>query len=416
MMKVKKTQRVRVMDLIAGSTLKTSLVDDTGQVLLRPNVEITETFRDSLITRGIDEVEIQAAPPAGVKPKVRPDSRTSSVKSQRISRGRQLYDIDRGKRFARSLTDATSCIGRLGQQLTHFDPTASGRDGLDTTAVVALPEVLLKNLLEDSEQMIATTTDYQTEADFAQRCSRLCVLSMETGVELGFTEMEIHTIGTAALLHDIGLFSAPLPFRDSSAILSSDQSWEYRKHPRVAERILREYTEFGDEICKIVSQVHERRDGSGYPDCLSMARIHPFALIIGTIDAFLTLTTSGPGRPALAPHDAVSFLLIESMRGTLDAEIVEALVNNLSLYPINSRVELVDGRQATVLRRNDEEVAYPFVQVDGEPGEELVSTRERENMIKSPIVDLERGQMPMKPTVLNDITWPMVETHPGLGG
>jgi len=112
------------------------------------------------------------------------------------------------------------------------------------------------------------------------------------------------------------------------------------------------YSIVPDEICVIVNQVHERVDGSGYPRGLHINLIHPLARVLNVVDTYLSLIDPGPGRPAILPHDAIGFLLHEGARGRFEALPMQALLTTVTLFPIGSRVELDDGRKATVIRRD----------------------------------------------------------------
>ena len=50
---------------------------------------------------------------------------------------------------------------------------------------------------------------------------------------------------------------------------------------------------------------HERMDGSGYPDGLKMAKIHPLARVMRLIDSFEALVSPRSWRPGHPPAEAL---------------------------------------------------------------------------------------------------------------
>jgi HD-GYP domain-containing protein (c-di-GMP phosphodiesterase class II) len=102
----------------------------------------------------------------------------------------------------------------------------------------------------------------------------------------------------------------------------------------------------------VAYQIHERCDGSGYPRGRAAPQIHPLAKIAGVADTFTALVSRRPYRPGMLPYHAMVKMLQDVGLGLYDAQIVRALLNTVSLFPIGSYVALSDGRLGKVIRSN----------------------------------------------------------------
>src|SRR5690606_27821163 len=103
-------------------------------------------------------------------------------------------------------------------------------------------------------------------------------------------------------------------------------------------------------------------DGSGYPRGRTAQKIHPLAKIAGVADTFTALVARRPYRPGMLPYHAMVQMLRDVGAGLYDGQIVRALLNTVSLFPIGSFVALNDGRVGRVLRSNGAFYDRPMVE------------------------------------------------------
>ena len=82
-------------------------------------------------------------------------------------------------------------------------------------------------------------------------------------------------------------------------------------------------------IGPIVRAAHERPDGSGYPDGLTLDEIPLSARIIAVVDAFDAMTNDRPYREALTTERALAELRRQS-GSQFDPTVVEAFAEVLS--------------------------------------------------------------------------------------
>ncbi|RMF71573.1 MAG: phosphohydrolase, partial [Planctomycetota bacterium] len=78
--------------------------------------------------------------------------------------------------------------------------------------------------------------------------------------------------------------------------------------------------------------------------------IHPFARVVAVADAYAAMTHKRPHREPMIPYQAMREILTATGAGRFDAQVVRALLDRVSAFPVGSGVELNDGRVCRVLR------------------------------------------------------------------
>ncbi|MCX6565601.1 MAG: PAS domain S-box protein [Candidatus Aminicenantes bacterium] len=131
----------------------------------------------------------------------------------------------------------------------------------------------------------------------------------------------------AGSIHDIGKLMIPSEILSKPGRLSELESDLIKKHPETGNEILKNI-EFPWPVGDIVSQHHEKIDGSGYPRGLRGDEILLESRILCVADVVEAMSSHRPYRPALGLAAAVGE--ITNGRGTLfDPSVVDACVGLL---------------------------------------------------------------------------------------
>lgn len=173
--------------------------------------------------------------------------------------------------------------------------------------------VTLKALVQALE-----TRDFETHG----HSERVVTFSLRLGIELGLSRDAMRDLELGALLHDIGKIGVPDAILRKPSRLT-EREWEKMKlHPVHGEKILGNIP-FLSGAAKVVSQHHERWDGTGYPKGLKGESIDLGARIFAVIDAFDAMISDRVYRRGRSYEDAVAEL--EKCSGTqFDPSVVEA--------------------------------------------------------------------------------------------
>lgn len=145
------------------------------------------------------------------------------------------------------------------------------------------------------------------DAETADHSGRVALHAVAMARQLKLPAEAIAELKIAAALHDIGKISVPDAVLGKPGPLTAEE-WEIvRQHAAVGSRIL-QTAPLSDTIKQAVRHVHERWDGTGYPDRLAGEQIPLFARIIAVADAYEAMTSDRPYRRALSPEDALAEL------------------------------------------------------------------------------------------------------------
>lgn len=153
----------------------------------------------------------------------------------------------------------------------------------------------------------------------------------------------------AALLMDCGMMTVPAAVLSKTDPLTADDRRAIEAHPRLgAELLLWRFPSLAGPLAAAIATHHERCDGTGYPAGLGAAQIPPLGRLLRVADAYAALNADRPHRPAADPRAALTDVLLMAEQGQLDRDFAEYLLN-FSYYPVNTVVELTDGRVGVVV-------------------------------------------------------------------
>lgn len=156
---------------------------------------------------------------------------------------------------------------------------------------------------------------------------RIAELAWQAGRALGLDDGDLRALYLAALFHDVGTVGVPAVLLSHPGELRDEERAVLREHALIGERMLRSLPLLR-EAAPIVRHEHERFDGAGYPDGLSAEEIPLASRILLACDAFVSITSPRPWRPARSASAAHAEL--RRVAGTqLDPRVVDAVLGVL---------------------------------------------------------------------------------------
>jgi diguanylate cyclase (GGDEF)-like protein len=180
--------------------------------------------------------------------------------------------------------------------------------------------------------------------DLVIHLGHVAELAGDTARRLGLSSEQIIRTRLAAELHDVGKAAIPGSILNKPGPLDPAERSLMELHTVIGERILAAAPTLA-VIAEIVRASHERPDGTGYPDGLSLEQIPICSQIISVVDAFDAMTTDRPYRAAMPVASALDELRRHS--GTQFApRVVEALLGSLADRPAQPAVESGEGEFA----------------------------------------------------------------------
>lgn len=140
----------------------------------------------------------------------------------------------------------------------------------------------------------------------------VAIYSLILGNKLQFSDEQLLQLGTAALLHDVGLKKIDHKVIEKTTELSEAESKSVQKHPQHSVEIIEQNKIHDPYILDAVMHHHERYDGSGYPNHLTRTQISDFASILAICDVFDALTSIRPHRKQYSSFEALKMMMKDS--------------------------------------------------------------------------------------------------------
>jgi len=200
----------------------------------------------------------------------------------------------------------------------------------------------------------------------SEHALNVCTLSLLIGRQLGVEAEGLMELGRGALLHDVGYRALPMKVRFSMAGMKveSDPELEQR-HPEVGRQLMASFPDTGAVVLEMISQHHERLDGSGFPNGTRAEDISLLTKIVMVADHYDELCNAPDPQTSLSPHAALSRLfrhvVLKRESSKFCQEVVQALVQAIGVYPPGSLVELTDGVLGVVTLINIHNPTKPMV-------------------------------------------------------
>ncbi len=136
---------------------------------------------------------------------------------------------------------------------------------------------------------------------------------------------DLHNLAAGFFLHDLGKCKIPLEILNKPGRLDAGEWDVVQTHPREGHDLLAETGHMTDEARIIILEHHEKDDGSGYPEQLSAADIHPYARICRLADVYEALTSDRPYHTRQTTYNALK-LMKERVLADMDQELFEHFV------------------------------------------------------------------------------------------
>lgn len=170
---------------------------------------------------------------------------------------------------------------------------------------------------------------------------KTCALAILTAGAMKIEPREVYFIGTAAILHDIGLIEAPYLIKNRPKTAQEDAQW--REHSTYGYYLALE-AGIKEDIAAMIKHHHENWAGDGFPEAISEDKIPMGARVIAVCQSYDHLIR----YEGLRPYEAIEYLY-GSGGAMFDPEVTGAFTENIAVYPLGSMVRLTTGEVGVVV-------------------------------------------------------------------
>lgn len=265
----------------------------------------------------------------------------------------------------------------MGDVLTNWYHEAEHVLGEIATAVQEHRPISLEQLedlagnvvssLQHNDELVVEALAGPAGSPLITNLINVAILGTKVGIGLGYYGEELHRLALAGFVHDIGLFAVPKSLTTKAGRLTHEERELIERHPELGYEVVEKCGPTYRWLAQLTRQAHERFNGQGYPNRLAGREISEMAQILGVVDVFDALVSDRPYRRRLLLHEAVKELLVAERR-TFPREILKALVQQLSVYPLGTTVRLTTGEVGIVAQVNSRYPLRPVVRIDVQGG------------------------------------------------
>jgi HD-GYP domain-containing protein (c-di-GMP phosphodiesterase class II) len=166
------------------------------------------------------------------------------------------------------------------------------------------------------------------------------------------------------MMHDVSKQTIPLEIINIKGKSTDAEYKTIQNHPVIGASNLRT-AGIGDvELWNGIMFHHEKVNGSGYPKGLKGKHIPLFSKIICVADVYDAVTSYRSYRLPMLPSEAFE-LISKDVNVAFELDVVRAFFAKLELYPMNTIVELSDGRLGMVVESEGASRLKPCIRIWG---------------------------------------------------
>ena len=191
---------------------------------------------------------------------------------------------------------------------------------------------------------------------------KAAALSLLLGKQVGYGKSDLISLGTAALLQNVGYVLVSQNLLTGPERMSREKSEHFRKHPEWGQRIVHQSGDVNVKTTEAIWHHHEWWDGSGYPRGLKGKDISRYARIMAIASTYHSLVSRSSDRQPYFPPEAAEYIAAYS--GELfDPELVQVFFRSVPFYTTGKMVKLNDGQVGIVASSNVGYVGRPVVRI-----------------------------------------------------
>lgn len=170
----------------------------------------------------------------------------------------------------------------------------------------------------------------------AGHSAAVAIYTRDIARRMGLSDADQALAYLCGLVHDIGKIGLPAGLLEKPGALTLEERREMQRHSEIGEKILANVDTYA-EIASIVRHHHERVDGQGYPDGITIESIPLLSRIVAVADAYNAMTSDRPYRDAM-PSRVARLRLAQAVETQFDTTVVAAFEAILAGAPEDYRL------------------------------------------------------------------------------
>jgi len=279
-----------------------------------------------------------------------------------------LESVDRKRASARgaheSYDDAISLLREIDILMRRNTTINSGM-------IKEVVRALVDNVVSSRYVMLELTGLKNYDEYTFYHSANVATLSLALGSTISSDSRFLQSLGTGALLHDIGKMTIDFEILNKPGPLTAAEWEAVKNHPITGARQAARIPGLDKSALVIIFEHHMRYDGNGYPTVVSRRTQHLASRIVAVADAFDAMTSRRTYSSARSQSEAM-LALAKSADFALDPVLTRLFASILGIYPPRSVVRLSDGSIGIVMRPSEKDMLKPIVKVISDPASAMI--------------------------------------------
>lgn len=323
-----------------------------GSIVFRRGLTVSE------LTRGVSimATDAHSAAIAGGLPRMLSEAQVTNISVGTVKALRTIEKSNLTPEDARASYDDAIGLLREVDHLISRNRTVNG------AMVRGFVRSLVDNVVSNRYAMLELAGLKSYDEYTYYHCANVAILSLALGSTLTQDSRFLVSLGTGALLHDIGKMSISLDLLNKPGPLTAEEWTAIKNHPVAGAIQAASIPGLDKAALVIILEHHQRYDGNGYPNVTNSRPQHLASRIVAVADAFDAMTSRRAYSSARTAVDAMQ-ILAESGDVALDPTLTRLFTLIMGIYPPRSVVRLSDSRVGIVLRPSTHDLLKPVVKV-----------------------------------------------------
>ena len=189
----------------------------------------------------------------------------------------------------------------------------------------------------------------------------VCALMINLARTMRMDESQIHDIGMAGLVHDIGKMAIPDSILQKPGKLDDAEFQTVRSHPESGHKILSVSKGVSETALDVCLHHHEKMDGTGYPKRLKGNELSLVARMAAICDVYDAVTSQRSYNTPWTPSRALA--VMQGSEGHFDQLVFKSFVESLGIYPMGTLLRLHSDQLAIVTGESAADFTLPTARI-----------------------------------------------------
>lgn len=300
-----------------------------------------------------------------------------------IFKDRELSDYAEETAWKDEHPRASKALDNLLNDITDIFDQAADSGKLDAVKLRTSADPIVGSIARNPDACLWLGRLKKHDEYSYQHSLSVAIWAVALGRQIGLHKRDLRSLAIGAMLMDVGKLLVDPELLRADRDLTEEETKEMRHHVAHGVHLVKKSGIINQDVLDMVGFHHERYDGSGYPRGLRGDEIPTFARIAAIVDTYDAITSDRSYAEAKAPAEAVK-VLYEARDKQFQAELVEAFIQAVGIYPAGTIVELTSGEIGIVVAESRTRRLLPKVI--------LVLNRKKEEYPRPKLVDLQDTQ------------------------